>query len=287
MHIEEMKRRKAELGYTNERIAQLSGVPLSTVQKIFAGVTRQPRYDTLLALEEVLSPVHQGEDALRTEGFGEAGSAAGRVRETEFHYSTDHSGKSAAGKKQGEYTLEDYYALTGERRAELIDGVIYFLSSPSVLHQILVLELGTVLKEYIRKKGGDCVVGLAPLDVHLCENDEKNILEPDISVICDREKIIPKRIEGAPDLVIEILSQSTRKRDMGVKYLKYLEAGVREYWIVDPDSRRVVVYLMETEALPQIYTFDEQIPVGIFGEDCFIDFAEICEENRFFFELKG
>ncbi|MDD6816261.1 MAG: Uma2 family endonuclease [Firmicutes bacterium] len=265
MRIEKLKKRKEELGYTNEQIANLSGVPLSTVQKIFAGVTSRPRLETLQALEAALYPDYHANE----------GQMAGYVRETGLFYEADRNGKTGRQKKQGEYTLEDYYALTGNRRAELIDGVLYDMAAPSVVHQALVLELSTALKNHIQKKGGGCFTGVAPLDVHLNRNDEKNILEPDVIVVCDREKITLQRIEGAPDLVMEILSSSTRKRDLGMKYAKYLEAGVREYWIVDPENRRVVVYVMETEALPRVYTFDEQIPVFIFHGGCIIDFSEI------------
>ena len=97
MNLEELRKRKMALGYTNEQIAQLSGVPLSTVQKIFAGVTQQPRYETLLALERVLD---KGTD---------------RVRESLFEYRSG-SGAGTAGKKQGEYTLEDIKNLPRKRQ---------------------------------------------------------------------------------------------------------------------------------------------------------------------------
>ena len=104
MTLEEMKKRKKELGYTNEQISELSGVPLGTVQKVLSGVTETPRYDTLHALENVLGK--------KERPFNEAMM----VRESAPYY---------VGKKQGEYTLEDYYALPDEQRVELIDGVFY------------------------------------------------------------------------------------------------------------------------------------------------------------------
>ena len=275
MNLEDMKRRKDELGYSCEQIAKLSNVPLSTVQKIFSGITARPRHDTLKALESVL-----GRSELSDWGRIDREEAI-RVRETEFHYDACGNGKQSRQKQQGEYSLDDYYALSGEQRAELLDGRIYFLAAPPVVHQELVLELAVALKDYIRKKGGECFTGVAPLDVHLIPGDEINLLEPDVFVVCDRKKITAQRIEGAPDLVIEVLSSSTRKRDMGIKYAKYLEAGVREYWIVDPDSRKVVVYKMEKEELPIIYTFDEEVPVSIFEEECRVDFSEIAGRLSF------
>ena len=275
MNLEDMKRRKDELGYSCEQIARLSGVPLSTVQKIFSGITMRPRFDTLKALETVL-----GRSGLSDWG-GNDREEANCVRETEFHYDACGNGKQSRQKQQGEYSLDDYYALSGEQRAELLNGRIYLLAAPSVVHQAIVLELAAALKDHIRKKGGECFTGVAPLDVHLIPGDENNLLEPDVFVVCDREKITPQRIEGAPDLVIEVLSSSTRKRDMGMKYALYLESGVREYWIVDPDSRKVVVYKMEKAELPIIYTFEEEVPVSTFDEECRIDFSEIAERLSF------
>ena len=107
MTVEEMRRRKKELGYTNEKISELSGVPLGTVQKIFAGVTSSPRYDTLMALERLLK------------------AADNRIEEAVMAYQI---------KKQGEFTLEDYYELPDERRVELIDGVFYDMASPTSIH---------------------------------------------------------------------------------------------------------------------------------------------------------
>ena len=110
MTVEEMKQRKKELGYSNEKLSELSGVPLGTVQKVLAGVTRSPRYETLIALERILKK--------HTDRIGEA------LPET-------------SEKRQGVYTVEDYYLIPKERRVELIDGVIYDMASPTAIHQIL------------------------------------------------------------------------------------------------------------------------------------------------------
>ena len=265
MSIEEMKRRKAELGYTNEQIAQLSGVPLSTVQKIFAGITAQPRYDTLMALERVLRQ--------RTDRVGEPG----------FEYKAG-SGAGAGMKKQGEYTVKDYYSITGDGRAELIDGVIYYLSAPSGLHQTITAKLYMMLDSYIEKKKGDCFTGIAPYDVDLLVNNS-NLVQPDVFVVCDRDKITKQEIKGAPDFVIEVLSEKNRKNDLVKKYTKYEEAGVREYWIIDPETQKVIVYIFEDDRFPKIYGFGDQIPVYIFGDDCVIDMNEIYEKVKFYYEL--
>ena len=117
MNVTEMKERKTQLGYTNEMISELSGVPLSTVQKIFAGVTEKPRYETLKAIESILNITPGG---------------ASRVGEEVFSY---------MAKKQGGYTVEDYFKIPDERRVELIDGVIYDMTAPFSVHQMIQGEI--------------------------------------------------------------------------------------------------------------------------------------------------
>ncbi|GFI49418.1 MAG: helix-turn-helix domain-containing protein [Dorea sp.] len=255
MTVSEMRKRKKDLGYTNEKISELSGVPLGTVQKIFAGVTDSPRYDTLQALEKVF------------------------VKEWSMLV---ESVTAYQVKRQGEYTLDDYYALPDERRVELIDGVIYDLSAPTSIHQLIGSEIQECFRSYIREKGGTCIPFAAPIDVQL-DCDDKTILQPDVLVVCDRSKIIRRCIYGAPDLIVEILSPSTRKKDLTVKLRKYIGAGVSEYWIVDPDKKKVVVYDFAHEELPAVYGFDSKIPAGIFKGECEVDFAEIYEYISFLY----
>lgn len=188
-------------------------------------------------------------------------------------------------KKQGEYTLEDYYALPEERRAELIDGVIYDMAAPSNLHQMLSGEIFLRLKEYIRKKCGACIPAYSPMDVQL-DCDDRTMVQPDVLVLCDREKMQLDKICGAPDLVVEILSESTKRKDSYLKLMKYEQAGVREYWLVDPDKKRVIVYDFAHEECPALYTFQDQVPVQIFGGECRIDFSEIYAYVQFLYEKK-
>ena len=256
MTVEEMKQRKKELGYSNEKLSELSGVPLGTVQKVLAGVTRSPRYETLIALERVLKK--------QTDRISEA---LPEISE----------------KRQGDYTVEDYYLIPKERRVELIDGVIYDMASPTAIHQILSTELCNIIRLYISKQKGRCIVMAAPMDVQL-DCDDKTMVQPDVMVVCDRDKITSKCIYGAPDLAVEILSDSTKKKDMYVKLGKYMEAGVREYWQVDPKGKKVIVYDFEAEVTPIIYGFSSKVPVNIFGGECKVDFAEIYEYISFLYE---
>lgn len=289
MTIAEMNERKRELGYTDARISELSGVPLSTVRKVLGGITKAPRFDTIKALEKVLgketaasgynSRISDNETAAFSYGNRNPGkestafsydssmasSAPKGVREAQPEYST---------KKQGEYTLEDYLAIPDERRVELIDGVIYDMSSPLGHHQIIAGQIHFHLVSYISGKGGPCIPFIAPVDVQL-DCDDKTIVQPDVMILCDRSKYTPQRIVGAPDFVIEVFSKSTRKKDMFIKLNKYRSAGVREYWMVDPDKKTVMAYHFENDDDLSVYTFRDKVPVGIYGGDCVIDFAPI------------
>ena len=199
-----------------------------------------------------------------------------KVREESVYY-------AETGKKQGKYTIEDYYALPDDVRAELIDGEIYDMSAPQVAHQVLLGSLFNRLSEFIKRKGRQCLPLVAPVDVQL-DMDDKTMVQPDILVLCNRDKLKKRVIYGAPDMIIEILSKSTRKKDTFVKLEKYLDAGVREYWVVDPDRKKVVVYDFEHSPTTVIYGFEEQVPVRIFGGECVIDFAEIYREIEFLYE---
>lgn len=179
-------------------------------------------------------------------------------------------------KRQGEYTLEDYYALPDNIRAELIDGELIFLEAPSSIHQELIGELFFKIKLYICTNNGPCKILPSPLDVQL-DCDNRTMLQPDISVICHRDRIVKMGVYGAPDLCIEIVSPSSRKRDYEKKRMKYQNAGVREYWIVDPKTESVLCYFFEESDKPHSYTFDDKIPVRIYDSNLVINFAEIKE----------
>ena len=138
------------------------------------------------------------------------------------------------------YTIEYIYALPDGERAELIDGQIYSMAPPNTRHQRILNYINTEINMYIRKNNGECEVFPAPFAVFL-NDDNMNYVEPDISVICDKNKISDKGCQGAPDWVIEIISPSSRAMDYFTKLFKYQKSGVREYWIVDPIKQRVTV----------------------------------------------
>ncbi|MCI8646210.1 MAG: Uma2 family endonuclease [Firmicutes bacterium] len=162
------------------------------------------------------------------------------------------------------YTIEDIYALPEGQRAELIDGELYMMSPPGMIHQKLVFQLGRQIGNYIASNHGECEVFPAPFAVFLNE-DSYTYVEPDLSIICDKSKLDDRGCNGAPDWVIEIVSPSSKRMDCLVKLLKYRDAGVREYWIVNPEKEIVLTYFFngEEEDCEQ-YSFSDYIPVRIY-----------------------
>lgn len=255
MVSDKLKKRKQELNLTTEQLSELSGVPVGTINKILTGETRSPRYDTLNALEKIL------------------------YQDTAVHSDTVRESAAYAVDYQGRYTLNDYYNLPDDVRAELIDGMLVFMEAPSFEHQEIITALLFEFELYIRSHNGPCKVLAAPLDVQL-DCDSRTMVQPDIVVSCKKEQRNRRGIFGAPDLCVEVVSDSTRKRDLGIKVAKYMNAGVREYWIVDAKRECVICYRFETEDYPVLYTFQDQIPVQIYNGDLTIDFAVIRERLR-------
>lgn len=171
------------------------------------------------------------------------------------------------------YTFDDIYALPDGERAELIDGQIYYMAPPSRKHQEILSFLHAVIYNHIALNKGECKVYPAPFAVFLFADDSK-YLEPDISVICDKCKLDDRGCKGAPDWIIEIVSPGSRAMDYYTKFSLYRDAGVREYWIVDPIKQIILVYYMEQDAAPTIYSFDDTISVNIF-DNLDIDFSNL------------
>lgn len=165
------------------------------------------------------------------------------------------------------YTIDDIYALPDGKRAELIDGKLYNMELPGTKHQLLLSTLCAEIYNHIKSKKGKEEVYIAPFAVFL-ENAEGNInyVEPDISVICDPDKLNDKGCQGAPDWIIEIVSPSSRKMDYVKKTNLYMNTGVREYWIVDPMREIVMVYKASEDAVPVFSRFGEKIKVGIYDD---------------------
>lgn len=167
--------------------------------------------------------------------------------------------------KDNLYTSDDYWNLPDGQRSELIDGKLYDMAPPSRIHQRLISQLTVTISNYIRSQSGSCEVYPAPFAVNLTSNDQTWV-EPDISVICDKQKLSDRGCEGAPDWIIEIVSPSSSRLDYFVKLFKYRSSGVREYWIVNPMKKTVQTYSFEGDENSVQYSFDDIIHVEIYND---------------------
>ena len=170
--------------------------------------------------------------------------------------------------------IDDYRALPDDQRVELIDGYFYDMASPTFGHQSIGGEIYRQIANYIMEHGGSCRPFIAPVDVQL-DCDERTMVQPDVGIVCDTSKIKRFGIYGAPDFVVEVISPSTKKKDYALKLSKYMEAGVREYWILDFVQEKVLVYFFESDVYPVIYGFDKPVPVNIYNGELKIDFTNI------------
>lgn len=178
-------------------------------------------------------------------------------------------------RQNGTYTTDDLKYIPDDVRVELIDGYLFVMEAPTVRHQDVIGELDYYIRSYIKKKKGPCKVVLSPVDVRL-DKDNRTMLQPDLVIFCNPNQNTGKNIHGAPDFVVEVLSSYTRKKDCIIKLNKYWNAGVKEYWIIDPKKELVYVYQFiskDVEYVLHTYTFKDKIPVGIY-EDLYIDFSE-------------
>ncbi len=175
------------------------------------------------------------------------------------------------------YTIADVEALPEEELAELIDGKMYMMGTPAATHQRLIGFLYLKFANYINGKKGKCEVILSPLGVYLNETD--NYVIPDLFVVCDKDKVDEKGCHGGPDLVVEVVSPSSKRMDYAIKLFKYRTYGVREYWIVDAEKKRVQIYDLEHSNMEE-HSFSDKVPVGIYEGDLEIDFSEIYLDDR-------
>ncbi|HJV46927.1 MAG TPA: Uma2 family endonuclease [Bacillota bacterium] len=174
-------------------------------------------------------------------------------------------------KSNERYTYADYLSWNNDERWELIDGIPYNMTpAPSPDHQRILLQLSRKFADYL--EGKPCEAFIAPFDVRLFPNENKNddnVVQPDLTIICDPTKITKHGCEGVPDLIIEVLSPSTAKKDKREKKRLYERAGVKEYWIVDPLNHTIDIFTLTEHRKyeeSELYGKEEEIKVGIFEE---------------------
>jgi Uma2 family endonuclease len=174
------------------------------------------------------------------------------------------------------YTYADYLEWDEGERYELIDGEAYMMAPPSRPHQGISMELSGAFWEFL--KGKPCKVYTAPFSVRLHPAEDLSddtVVIPDLIVVCDSSKLDHRGCNGAPDLVVEILSPSTSRHDRNVKFQKYREAGVREYWIVDPEDKSLVVYALKNgEYVASTYEDTDTVQVAVLP-GCAIDLKSV------------
>ena len=198
---------------------------------------------------------------------------------TPLHDKVDTVSEAVPAYKPEEYyTYADYITWDDDKRWELINGIAYAMSAPTSRHQEILGELYYQLRGFL--KGKPCKVYVAPFDVRLnADTKDDTVLQPDVLVICDREKITKAGSVGAPDLVIEILSPSTAIHDKVVKLNLYKQHGVREYWIVDPDSKTVSTHILDNDRYYVSAYAETDTPQVHVLEGCTINLAEVFSEE--------
>ena len=265
MTITEMQKRKRELGYSFVQIAELTGLPLGTVQKVLGGYVKSPRRATVVALERVLGRPENASAGAVTQNSG-----------SRYTYQVSSDTPGMLDEKRMQYYTTNTPGGMHEIgvRKDSMNEPAFPGTVPPVVHQLISVKLAALLLECA--PGTDSVVLTAPHLVYLSE-EVVSPVAPDISVYRDRSKLKSKLCEGAPDLIVEILSDATRHEDQFYKLSRYETAGVREYWMVDPAYQRIVVYDFSKEVNPTIYGFGDEIPVGILGENAKIPFAQVAE----------
>ena len=178
--------------------------------------------------------------------------------------------------KTQRYTYDDYCTWDDSERWELIDGIAYAMAppAPSYSHQSISSNIHGQIWQFLR--GKTCKIFSAPFDVRFNFNSKNNtVVQPDLVVVCDKSKLDDKGCLGAPDMVVEILSPSTASRDTFKKYGLYQKAGVREYWMVDPDEKTVITHILDNGVYSgTLYEQGDIVPVVVL-EGCKVDLGEV------------
>lgn len=244
MTVEDLRELREKENMSYEIIAELSGIPLEVVTKIFTGEIKEPQYMSLLAMEQVIV----------------------RKKKIPFYYDKEQEQPCLVREQVAynfdarRYYLDDVKQLCAGVRVEIIDGKLHTMNTPNRMHQFLSMNISARIFNHIDKNNGKCHIYTAPLGVRLF-SDDKTWVEPDILVVCKRKEILTEQgCDGAPDLIVEIVSPNNYFHDYVRKMIKYQQAGVREYWIVDPRIERVSVACFENTEKNAEYHYNDVIP---------------------------
>lgn len=247
MNINDLRKLREKENMNYETISELSGIPLDIVTGIFSGEIKEPKYMSLLAMEQVIV----------------------RKKKIPFYYDEEQEQpcliceQVAYNFDARRYCVEDIKQLCAGVRVEIIDGKFHTMSTPNRMHQFLSMNISARIFNHIEKNKRKCHIYTAPLGVRLFA-DDMTWVEPDILVVCQRKEILTDQgCDGAPDMIVEIVSPNNAFHDYVTKLMKYQQAGVREYWIVDPRTERVsVIYFEDTEKNAE-YKYDDIIQSNV------------------------
>lgn len=173
--------------------------------------------------------------------------------------------------KEKFYTEEEFDGMEFEGKAEYINGTIYLQARPNTTHQRIISFINTEFGIYLKGKACE---SFTEIEVRLKRVDDIKLLVPDISIVCDKDLLDTRGCNGAPSLIVEIVSPSSVSLDYLIKLNWYKEAGVREYWIVNPMKKTVIIYKLDLSEAEE-FLFSDIVPVGIFNEELKIDFNQI------------
>lgn len=292
--VDEMKARKRQLGLSVRYLSEISGVPIGTIQKILNGSTGQPRYGTMRKLTEAIlqaagDPVPQlegpaaGAGLAGTAGAGDSGAGvvgayAGAAVGAAGQALAFGAAAGPAGQGHAAGGRADYIIAPGGLNEE-IDGVLYEMDSPTAKHQEIVGSLYYKVRSSLeaKKESDKLHTCMGPLAVQL-DAEGKTVVRPDVMIFReDGENTLVEsedKVKFVPDFIAEVVSAKSKSRDMFTKLGKYREAGVREYWLVDPDKHTVMAYQFDKGDDVEIYTFTEKIPVGVTEGKCEVKLSE-------------
>lgn len=283
--LNEMKKIRKKKNMSYEEIARKSGVSISSVQKLFGSDDANPRKSTLEKLSKAFNPSD-------TYNLIDDHPDTDRERIPQMvtdvnRYNIYGAGKLVSGGEgslygMSGYTYEDYLAmeLPEGKRIEIIDGVIYDMAAPSQTHQAILGYLHNYLYDELRKRKRKCLPFMAPFDVRLdFDEGPTTVVQPDVLIKCSQDNRVDENgneLPWVPRFVIEILSPSTRSKDMYIKTKKYKESGIVEYWIIDDKQKQVIKYNFDKDFI-EIFGYDRKIGIDIFDGDIKIDMKDLQE----------
>lgn len=254
MNLEKLKKRKKELRLTNKDVAELSGVSLGTVNKIFSGATKAPQVDTMKAILNVLR--------LEEYQFYDSDMEQEKPKMKRMIPAVPENGQEPA------VTEEEYRTLPDRKQMELIEGRIVRHGSPAWNHQELISGVLCALRDYSKKNGCRCHAVCGPVEVRLeCMNGD-TVVQPDLVMLLGEEQISSRGLDWAPEFVMEVLAENEQEQELVIKPEVYMEAGVREYWVVNLYQRQVLSYWFGSSYGKKgfrldTYTFEQEVPLHL------------------------